>query len=112
MLREDGFIYDDGTTTRVAENEYMMTTTTANAASVLLFLERLTQVVWPELKVHVFSVTDQWAGIALAGPDSRKVLEQVVDGADVSNEALPFMGFMETTIGGVSGTLISDFLFR
>ena len=101
MLREDGFIYDDGTTTRIAENEYMMTTTTANAAGVLLFLERLTQVVWPQLKVHVFSVTDQWAGIALAGPNSRKVLEQVVDDADVSNDALPFMGFIETTIGGV-----------
>ena len=105
MLREDGFIYDDGTTTRVAENEYMMTTTTANAASVLLFLERLTQVVWPQLKVQVFSVTDQWAGIALAGPNSRKVLEQVVDDADVSNEALPFMGFIETLIGGVKARI-------
>ena len=105
MLREDGFIYDDGTTTRIAENEYMMTTTTANAASVLLFLERLSQVVWPELKVQVFSVTDQWAGIALAGPNSRKVLEQVVDDADVSNDALPFMGFLETTIGGVQARI-------
>ena len=105
MLREDGFVFDDGTTTRIAQNEYMMTTTTANAASVLLFLERLTQVVWPELKVHVFSVTDQWAGIALAGPDSRKLLEQVVDDTDVSNEALPFMGFVETTIGGVRARL-------
>ncbi len=105
MLREDGFVFDDGTTTRIAENEYMMTTTTANAASVLLFLERLNQVVWPELKVHVFSVTDQWAGIALAGPNSRKVLEQVVDDADVSNDALPFMGFLETTICGVQARI-------
>ena len=101
MLREDGYVYDDGTTTRIAENEYLMTTTTVNAASVLLFLERLTQVVWPELNVQVFSVTDQWAGIALAGPNSRNVLEKVVDDADVSNEALPFMGYLETTIGGV-----------
>ncbi len=105
MLREDGFVYDDGTTTRIAENEYLMTTTTANAASVMLFLEYLTQIVWPELKVHVFSVTDQWAGIALAGPDSRKVLEQVVDQADVSNEALPFMGYLQTTIGGVDARI-------
>ncbi len=105
MLREDGFVYDDGTTTRIAENEYLMTTTTANAASVMLFLEHLTQIVWPELRVQVFSVTDQWAGIALAGPDSRNVLERVVDDTDVSNEALPFMGYLEATIGGVEARI-------
>ncbi len=105
MLREDGFVYDDGTTTRIAENEYLMTTTTANAASVMLFLEYLTQIVWPQLKVQVFSVTDQWTGIALAGPDSRKVLEQVVDDADVSNDALPFMGYLEATIGSVNARI-------
>ena len=105
MLREDGIVYDDGTTTRIAENEYLMTTTTANAASVLLFLEYLTQVVWPQLKVQVFSVTDQWAGIALAGPDSRKVLEAVIDEGDVSNRALPFMGYQQTAIGGVEARI-------
>lgn len=105
MLREDGHVYDDGTTTRVSENEYLMTTTTVNAASVMLFLEYLTQIVWPELKVQVFSVTDQWAGIALAGPESRSVLERVVDDADVSNEALPFMGYLEATIGGVEARI-------
>lgn len=105
MLREDGFVFDDGTTTRISENEYLMTTTTANAASVLLFLERLTQIVWPALDVHVFSVTDQWAGIALAGPDSRKVLEKVIDDGDVSNQALPFMGYLETAICGIQARI-------
>jgi sarcosine oxidase subunit alpha len=95
MLREDGIAFDDGTTTRLAENRYFMTTTTANAAAVLRHLEFLLQVVWPELRVTVHSVTDQWAGIAVAGPHSRELLAATV--ADpVDDSALPFMGLLET----------------
>ncbi len=101
MLREDGFVMDDGTTTRVAENEYYMTTTTANAGPVMAHLEFYAQTVWPELDVHLTSITDQWAGMALAGPHARDVLAAAVDGADVSNDTLPFMGFMQTTISGM-----------
>jgi sarcosine oxidase subunit alpha len=100
MLREDGFIFDDGTTTRVAENTYYMTTTTANAGPVMAHLEFYAQTVWPELHVHLTSVTDQWAGAAVAGPKSRQLLALACDGADLSNEALPFMGFTETTVAG------------
>jgi len=100
MLREDGFIFDDGTTTRVAEGEYYMTTTTAHAAQVMSHLEFYAQTVWPELHVHLTSVTDQWAGLALAGPASREVLAAACDGADVSNEALPFMGYLEASVSG------------
>ncbi|MDH3695342.1 MAG: sarcosine oxidase subunit alpha family protein, partial [Gammaproteobacteria bacterium] len=98
MLREDGFLLDDGTTTRVSENEYYMTTTTANAGPVMAHLEYYAQTVWPELHVHLTSVSDQWAGLALAGPHARDVLAAAVDGADVSNDGLPFMGLIETTI--------------
>lgn len=100
MLREDGFIFDDGTTTRVAENTYYMTTTTANAGPVMAHLEYYVQTVWPELHVHLTSVSDQWAGAAVAGPRSRDLLTLACDGADLSNEALPFMGFLETTVAG------------
>ena len=101
MLREDGIVFDDGTTSRLAEHRYFMTTTTANAAAVLTHLEHLLQVVWPALKVQVTSETEQWAAMALAGPASRAVLAKAVDGIDVSNAALPFMGVREARIAEV-----------
>ncbi len=105
MLREDGMVEDDGTTNRFDENRYMMTTTTAKAGPMMQFLEYLLQVEWPELDVHVVSVTEEWAAMALAGPASRRVLERMTDDIDVSNEALPFMGVREGTIGGAPGRL-------
>jgi methylglutamate dehydrogenase subunit C len=90
MLREDGFVYDDGTTSRLAENRYFMTTTTAEAANVMRHLEFCAQVVWPELDIRLASVTDQWAQLALAGPLSRTVLQSLVD-EDISNEVFPHM---------------------
>jgi len=88
MLREDGFVLDDGATARLGEHDYFMTTTTANAAKVLAKAEYLLQTAWRDLRVHVTSVTDQWAAIALAGPKARDVLARVAD-VDVSAEALP-----------------------
>jgi sarcosine oxidase subunit alpha len=76
MLREDGFVADDGTTARIGEQRYYMTTTTANAGKILAFMEKLLQVDWPELRVRVASVTDQWAQMALAGPLSRATLSR------------------------------------
>ncbi len=101
MLRDDGMVMDDGTTWRLAETEYFMTTTTAHAAKVMVWLEELLQVRWPELKVHVTSVSEQWAGSAVAGPRSRELLEKCVeDPATVTGESLPFMGVIETTLTG------------
>ncbi len=105
MLREDGIVMDDGTTTRISENHYHMTTTTAQAANVLSHLEYYLQVVWPELKVNVLSTTEQWAGAALAGPKSRKVLAKLFPDLDVSNEALPFMGYTEGNLFGVNAKI-------
>ena len=100
MLREDGIVFDDGTTSRLAEHRYFMTTTTANAAAVLMHLEHLLQLVWPKLRVHVASETEQWAAMALAGPKSRSVLARAVDGLDVSDASLPFMAAREARIAG------------
>ena len=101
MLRDDGIVMDDGTTWRLSETDYFMTTTTAHAAPVMAWLEELLQTRWPDLKVHVTSVSEQWAGIAVAGPRSREVLAAVVgDPAIVSNEAFPFMGVIETHLKG------------
>ena len=105
MLREDGIVMDDGTTTRISENHYHMTTTTAQAANVLSHLEYYLQIVWPELNVNVVSSTEQWAGAAIAGPKSRKLLEKLFPDKDVSNEGLPFMGYTEGNFFGCNARI-------
>ena len=86
----------------------IMTTTTTQAANVLSHLEYYLQVVWPELKVNVLSTTEQWAGAALAGPKSRDVLAKLFPNLDVSNEALPFMGYSEGNLFGVSARIFES----
>lgn len=99
MLRDDGMVMDDGTTWRFSDTDYFMTTTTAQAAKVMVWLEELLQMRWSDLKVHVTSVSEQWAGCAVAGPESRAVLEScVADATVMSAEAFPFMGVIETTL--------------
>ncbi len=105
MLREDGIVMDDGTTTRISENHYHMTTTTAQAANVLSHLEYYLQIVWPELNVNVVSTTEQWAGAAVAGPKSRSLLKKLFPETDVSNEGLPFMGYLEGNLFGVKARI-------
>ena len=105
MLREDGIVMDDGTTTRISENHYHMTTTTAQAANVLSHLEYYLQLVWPELNVNVVSTTEQWAGAAIAGPKSRDLLQKLFPNSDVSNEGLPFMGYIEGDLFGVKARI-------
>ena len=92
---------DDGTTTRISENHYHMTTTTAQAANVLSHLEYYLQLVWPELNVNVVSTTEQWAGAAIAGPKSRTLLQKLFPDKDLSNEGLPFMGYTEANLFGI-----------
>ncbi len=99
MLRDDGIVMDDGTTWRFSDTDYFMTTTTAHAGKVMVWLEELLQVRWPDLKVHVTSVSEQWAGCAVAGPKSRALLEScLADPGAVSNENCPFMGVIETML--------------
>ena len=107
MLREDGIVMDDGTTARMSENHFIMTTTTVNAESVYRHLEFCHQCLWPEMDVHLISTTDAWAQIAIAGPNSRKIISKIVDKKfDVSNENFPFMACKEITIcGGVLARL-------
>ena len=91
MLREDGFVLDDGTTTRLADDHYFMTTTTANAFKIMQHVDYCRQVLWPELNVQAVSVTEQWAQFAVAGPNSRRLLQKVFPDIDLSNEAFPYM---------------------
>lgn len=101
MLREDGMVMDDGTTARLGENHYVMTTTTANAVGVFRHMEFCRQCLWPDMDVHLISITDQWAQLAVAGPKSRALLQKIIDPEfEISNEAFPFMGCSEVTVCG------------
>ncbi|MBT8458729.1 MAG: sarcosine oxidase subunit alpha family protein, partial [Boseongicola sp.] len=100
MLREDGTVYDDGTTARLSETHFVMTTTTANAVLVFRNLEFARQCLWPDLDVHLISTTDAWAQFSVAGPKSRALMQKVVDDLDLSNEGFPFMACTDCTVFG------------
>ncbi|MCK2219849.1 2Fe-2S iron-sulfur cluster-binding protein [Actinomadura sp. ATCC 31491] len=99
MCGADGMVLDDGTTTRLGDRHYLMTTTTGNAAAVLDWLEEWHQTEWPELEVSFTSVTDHWATVAVAGPRAREVIAAVAPGA----VDLPFMRYAETGVLGTPG---------
>ncbi|MDP3676778.1 MAG: 2Fe-2S iron-sulfur cluster-binding protein [Novosphingobium sp.] len=101
LLKEDGFITDDGVSARLAPDRFHLTTTTGGAARVLNMMEDYLQTEWPDLNVWLTSTTEQWAVIALQGPLARKLLEPLVSGIDLSEQAFPHMAIREGTICGV-----------
>jgi sarcosine oxidase subunit alpha len=103
MLRDDGFVFDDGVVARTAEDRFHVTTTTGGAPRVLALMEDYLQTEWPQLKVWLTSTTEQWAVIALQGPKAREVLAPLVEDIDLSNNALPHMGVARGRICGVPG---------
>jgi sarcosine oxidase subunit alpha len=101
MLREDGIAFDDGTTSRLADDRYFMTTTTANAGRVFQHMQFCHQVLWPELDVQFVSATDEWAQFSVAGPRSREVLQRLIDPPlRIANADFPYMGAAECTVCG------------
>ena len=102
MLNEDGMVYDDGVTTRLGENHYIMTTTTGGAANVLGKLEDYLQTEWPELDVYLTSVTDHFATISVCGPNSKKIISNVIPDLDLSDENFPHMSFKNAKIGKIN----------
>jgi len=105
MLREDGMVYDDGTTSRLSPGHFVMTTTTALAGGVMSHMEYCAQVLWPDLKVRFCSSSDQWAQMAIAGPKARLVMQALV-ADDLSDAAFPFLAAGIVTLkGGVTARL-------
>ncbi len=104
MLREDGHVMDDGTTARLGQDHFVMTTTTAAAGQVMRHLEFVTQVLHPEWDVLLISATEQWAQFAVAGPKSRDLLNGVLD-APIDGETWPFMSCGPVGILGAQGRL-------
>jgi sarcosine oxidase subunit alpha len=105
MLREDGMIMDDGVVGRLAADRFHVTTTTGGAPRVLALMEDYLQTEWPDLDVWLTSTTEQWAVIALQGPKARDVLAPLVEGIDLSPEAMPHMSVRLGRICGVETRL-------
>jgi sarcosine oxidase subunit alpha len=104
MLREDGHVMDDGTTARLGEEHFLMTTTTAAAGQVMRHLEFVHQGLRPDLNLRFTSVTEQWAQFAVAGPKARDVLNTVLD-TPLNDESWPFMSCGSVSVAGVEGRL-------
>jgi len=101
MLKDDGMVMDDGVTTRLAEDHFHMTTTTGGAAGVLDWMEEWLQTEWPELKVYLTSVTEEWSVATLSGPNAAKILEAAGVDIDLSASSFPFMSMQEAHLGGL-----------
>ncbi len=101
MLGEDGMIFDDGVTSRLDEDRYLMTTTTGNAARVLDWLEEWLQTEWPDWRVYCTSVTEQFATMTVCGPKARDLLAELTDDIDLDPAAFPFMSWRAGTVAGI-----------
>jgi sarcosine oxidase subunit alpha len=101
MLREDGLVLDDGTSARLGEDHYLMTTTTAAAGLVMRHLDFVHQAFCADWQVRFISVTESWAQFAVAGPKARALVNSFLE----TPVDLPFMGVAPVRIGGVDGRL-------
>ncbi|MEH6825629.1 MAG: sarcosine oxidase subunit alpha [Motiliproteus sp.] len=101
MCGEDGMVFDDGVTACLAENHFIMTTTTGGAARVLEWLELYHQTEWPDMEVYFNTVTDQWSTLTVSGPNSRKLLAELTDDIDLGRDAFKFMDWHSGTVAGV-----------
>jgi sarcosine oxidase subunit alpha len=101
LLRDDGFVYDDGVVARLAPDRFHVTTTTGGAPRVLAMMEDYRQTEWSDLEVWLTSTTEQWAVIAVQGPEARHVLETLIEGLDIGAAAFPHMSVAHGRICGV-----------
>lgn len=101
LLREDGFVLDDGVVGRLAADRFHVTTTTGGAARVLGMMEDYLQTEWQDLDLWVTSTTEQWSVIAVQGPNARKVIQPLIEGLDISADAFPHMSIADARICGV-----------
>ena len=104
MCKADGMVFDDGVTTRLAEDRYLMTTTTGGAANVMSWLEEWLQTEWPDLKVYLTSVTEQWATMTISGPNARALLAELTE-LDLSTDSFPHMSMAEGEVAGVKARI-------
>ena len=101
MLGLDGMVFDDGVAMRLAEDRYVVTTTTGGAAAVMERFEEWLQTEWTDLRVYCTSVTEQWSVVAVGGPKAREVVAAAGTDIDLDNEAFAFMRFRDGSVADV-----------
>ena len=104
MLREDGFVMDDGTAARLSDTHFVITTTTAAAGQVMAHLEFVLDVLKPDFDACVISVTEQWAQFSVAGPKSRDLINRIIN-TPIDGTSFPYMACGEVQIGEISARL-------
>ncbi len=106
MCNEKGMIIDDGVSTCINDNHFIMTTTTGGAASVYATLEMWLQTEWSHLDVHLSSVTDQFSTIAVVGPNARKLMEVICQDVAFESKKFKFMQWRPGIICGVKARIM------
>ncbi|MEX0959386.1 MAG: sarcosine oxidase subunit alpha family protein [Burkholderiales bacterium] len=101
LCGEDGMVFDDGVIARLVQDHFFITTTTGGAAHVSDWMEDLLQTEWPDLRVYLTPVTEQWAVTAVAGPKSRELLRRLAPALPADPESFPFMSVREGAVAGV-----------
>ncbi len=99
MCSENGFLIDDGVVARIDEDTWLCHTTTGGAERIHGHMEEWLQTEWWDWQVYVANVTEQYAQVAVVGPNARKCLEKL-GGMDVSKDALGFMEWADGELGG------------
>jgi sarcosine oxidase, subunit alpha len=106
MCADDGVVLDDGVTGRLGDEHYLMSTTSSGAATIWEWVENWLQTEHPDWRVHVTPVTTAYASMNVAGPESRRLIERVTQGVDLSNEAFPYMHVRTGQIAGVDDCVL------
>ena len=106
MCGADGMVFDDGVAMRLADDRFVVTTTTGNAAAVLAWMEEWLQTEWPDLRARCTSVTEHWATVAVVGPGSRALLRRLAPDMELDAEAFPFMRVRDGKVAGIGARVV------
>lgn len=102
LLRDDGMVMDDGTVWRLSDTSFLLTSSTGGADRMSAHLSYARHVLAPQLRVSVVVQQEHHAGIALAGPDARGILESL------SGTPAPLhMGIAEAAVAGVPVVILA-----
>ena len=101
MLNEHGTIIDDGVCVRLAEDHFLVSTTSGGASRIFATFEDWMQCEWPDLRVLVTNVTSAWGNVAVAGPRARELVSRVAPDFNLAKEVFPHLAVRTGTLGGV-----------
>ena len=100
MLNESGVIYDDGVVSKVSDEHYVVSCSSGHVSGVVARFEEWRQDRFDRRRVFIHNSTPQWATLTATGPRSRDLVSLLSLGVDLSDEALPHMGFVDGIFAG------------